>query len=229
MRYGFNLLLLVMVLAACVAALAQTPTYNVGRTATQQEIEAWDISVGSAGKELPPGSGTAKEGAKIFAQKCAVCHGPTGAESTLLWGRLVGGKGTLTAISPVRTVGSMWPYATAIWDYINRAMPAYPIASPREEYGRQEGALSANEVYALTAVLLYRNGIIQESDVIDAKSLPKVQMPNRNGFIPATRGTGSSGCDWILTSKRNDVYGWRSVGASLFLLVAQRRKEARQT
>jgi cytochrome c len=181
---------------ACVAAWAQTPTYNRGRTPSAEEIRAWDISIGPEGKELPPGSGTAKQGAAIYAQKCAVCHGPIGAEGASpegeiagapgaanLWPysiigpravrALVGGKGTLTTPNPVRTIGSFWQVATTIWDYINRAMP------PKEE-----GTLSADAVYALTAFLLYRNDIIQENDVIDAKSLPKIQMPNRNGFVP---------------------------------------------
>ena len=179
MRCGFNLLVPVMALAACVAALAQMPIYNVGRTPSAEEIRAWDISIGPAGKELPPGSGTAKEGTKVYAQKCAACHGPTGAETEaeprpgLYPNPLVGGKGTLNSIHPVTTIGSFWPFATTIWDYIHRAMPQ-----------GEEGSLSANEVYALTAFLLYRNDIIQESDVIYAKSLPKIQMPNRNGFVP---------------------------------------------
>ncbi|MBI4458727.1 MAG: cytochrome c [Acidobacteria bacterium] len=183
-----NLLVPVMALAAGVAALAQTPTYNKGRTPTQEEIRARDIAIGPEGKELPPGSGTAKEGAKIYAQKCAYCHGPTGAEdvpgAANLWPYpafigtrpvrpLVGGKGTLASPDPLRTIGSFWQVATSIWDYINRTMP------PKEE-----GTFSADELYALTAFLLYRNDIIQETDVIDAQTLPKIQMPNRNGFVP---------------------------------------------
>jgi cytochrome c len=172
MRY-FKLLVTVVVLATCVAARAQTPTYkNVGKAASEKEIQAMDIAIGPEGKELPPGSGTAKQGAPIYAKKCALCHGRTG-EGTLLAPALVGGKGTLSTLHPVMTVGSYWPFATTIWDYVHRAMPQ-----------TQEGSLSADEVYALTAFLLYRNAIIQENDVIDAKSLPKVQMPNRNGFIP---------------------------------------------
>ena len=182
MRYGSSKVLVpVMVLATCVVAVAQTPTYNLGRTPSAEEIRAWDISIGPEGKELPPGSGTAEQGAPIYAQKCAACHGSTGAEargpsrSTTRRSRapLVGGQGTLTSIHPVKSIGSYWPYATTVWDYINRAMPA-----------DQVGSLTADEVYALTALLLYRNGIIQESDVIDAKSLPEVRMPNRNGFVP---------------------------------------------
>jgi len=167
-----KLLLPLMALAASMAALAQGPTYNVGRSPTKEEIRAWDISIGPDGKELPPGSGTAKQGAAIYAKKCAACHGPTG-EGSQLAPHLLGGKGTLTTLQPVRTIGSYWPFATTIWDYINRAMPQ-----------GQGGSLSANEVYALTAFVLFRNSIVGESDVIDSKSLPKVQMPNRNGFIP---------------------------------------------
>ena len=175
MRYGnSNFLVPVMALAACVAALAQGPTYNLGKTPSKEEIHAWNTAVGPEGKELPPGSGTAKEGAKLFAQKCTACHGPDGRDSEYYWGVLVGGKDTLTSIHPVRTIGSYWPYATTIWDYINRAMPL-----------NAEGSLRGDEVYALTAFLLFRNDIIKESDVIDAKSLPKIRMPNRNGFIPA--------------------------------------------
>ncbi len=185
----FNLLLPMIALATCAAAQAPGPAYHVGRAATPEEIRAWDTAVGPEGKELPPGRGTAKEGAKIYAQRCARCHGPTGAEGPTLPGAaeqwpyssvtnrsvppLRGGEGTLTSSNAVRTIGSFWPFATALWDYINRGMP------PKEER-----SLSANEVYALTAFLLFQNRIIKENDVIDATTLPKVRMPNRNGFIP---------------------------------------------
>ena len=177
MRCTLDLFVPVMALfvgVVSVSAIAQTPKYNVGRTPSAEEIRAWDISVGPAGKELPPGSGTAVEGTKIFAQKCAQCHGPTGTEAKFLHGVLVGGKGTLGTDHALRTVGSFFPFATIVWDFINRAMPLF-----------REGSLTADEVYSLTAFLLYRNGIIQETDVMDATSLPKVQMPNRNGFVPA--------------------------------------------
>ena len=169
-----NLLMPVMAVAACVTALAQTPTYHLGRTPSTEEIRAWDIAISPDGKELPPGSGTAKEGAKVYAQRCAKCHGPTGTGSPAAPRPLVGGKGTFNTLHPVKTVGSYWPFATTVWDYTNRTMPR-----------NQEGSLSADEVYALTAFVLYLNGIIQESDVMDGKSLPKVQMPNRNAFVPA--------------------------------------------
>ena len=174
MRCFLNCRVPVMALALLcgIAAPAQTPTYRLGRSPSDEEVRAWDIAIGPAGKELPPGSGSAKEGAKVFAQRCAACHGPTG-EGGALGPRLVEGKGTMTAPRRVKSLGSCWPFATTIWDYINRAMPR-----------GQEGSLPPDEVYAATAYLLYRNGIIQESDVLDAKSLPKVPMPNRNGFIP---------------------------------------------
>jgi hypothetical protein len=175
MRCFSKLLALFIVLTVCAACWAQAPNSDrykgVGRAATPEEIKAWDISIGISGKELPPGSGTAMDGAKIYAMKCAVCHGPGGEGG--IGSRLVGGEGTLTSAKPVKTIGSYWPFATTVYDFINRAMPT-----------GQRGSLVPAEIYALTAFILYKNGIIKESDVLDAKSLPKVQMPNRNGFIP---------------------------------------------
>jgi hypothetical protein len=155
------------------AAPAQGPTYRLGRTPTKEEIKMWDISIGPDGKELPPGSGTALSGARIYAEKCAVCHGPTATEGKFLHGVLAGGKGSLTTLEPVKTIGSYWPYATTVFDFVNRAMP---FSKP--------GSLTSDEVYAVTAFLLYRNEIIKVNDVIDAESLPRVQMPNWNGFFP---------------------------------------------
>jgi mono/diheme cytochrome c family protein len=145
------------------AALPQSPAYNLGRSPTEEETRAWDIAIGPAGKELPAGSGSAKEGAKVYAQKCAACHGATGTEQQLLGPRLIGGK-----------IGSYWPFATTIWDYINRAMPR-----------NKEGSLKPDEVYAVTAFLLYKSGIIKESDVMNAESLPRVRMPHRSAFVPS--------------------------------------------
>ena len=169
----------------CAAALAQGPVYQLGRVPTAEEIQALNIDIPPSGKGLPQGSGTAKQGAEIFARKCAACHGTTGAEGPSLPNRwpytdgirsvppLRGGEGTLDKPEPVRTIGSFWPFATTIFDYLHRAMPP-----------KREGTLSANELYALTAFLLFQNRIIGEAHVIDAQSLPKVQMPNRNGFVP---------------------------------------------
>ena len=176
MRFS-NRLAFGIVLLTATASRAQTPSYtNVGRTPTKEEIQAWDISAGPDGKGLPPGQGSAKDGAPIFAAKCAVCHGPNG-EGAKIGPRVVGGIAdteTLTTLKPVRSVGGYWPYATTVWDFINRAMPR-----------GQSGTLTANEVYALTAFILAKSDIVKEDDVLDAKTLPKVQMPNRNGFVPA--------------------------------------------
>jgi len=196
-----------VVLLASLAAKAQQRTDVGGRTPTKEEIQAWAISVGPEGKELPPGSGTAKEGGVLFKQMCAGCHGPTGAEPTPGMGgqaRLVGGQGTLSTYLPVKTPGSLWPFATTIWDFIRRAMPEYqivpdPDVSNIDAYSRitgktmgprlgptGESLLSADQIYALTAFILFQNGIIKEDAVMNRETLPKVQMPNRNGvFRPA--------------------------------------------
>jgi mono/diheme cytochrome c family protein len=167
-----SFLLAVMVLFACVVARAQGPTYKMGRTPTEAELKAWDHAVGPEGKELPAGSGSAVEGAKTFAAKCFFCHGRN-AEGIFPWPRLAGGVGTLNTPTPIRSSGSYLPYATTIWDFINRAMPR-----------DAEGTLSPDEVYALTAFILFKNGTIKETDVLDKKSLVEVQMPNRDGFFP---------------------------------------------
>jgi S-disulfanyl-L-cysteine oxidoreductase SoxD len=173
MRCFYKLFVFLASLTAGNALWAQAPNYkNVGRAPTPDEIRAWDTAVGPAGKELPPGSGTAKEGAEIFAEKCVVCHGSAG-EGSQMAPRLVGGKGTLTTPQPVLTIGSYWAFATTIFDFIYKAMPR-----------GQEGSLKPDQAYALTAFLLYKNAIIKETDIIDAKTLPAIKMPNRDGFIP---------------------------------------------
>jgi mono/diheme cytochrome c family protein len=154
------------------SALAQSPTYGVGTTPSAEEIRAWDISISPTGEELPPGRGTAGEGALVYQQQgCAVCHGAEGTEGQAP--RLVkldvepnADPWDLGRILPIRA-----PYATTVWDYINRGMPMY-----------REGALTADEVYALTAFLLFKNDVISETEVLDAQSLPKIEMPNRDGF-----------------------------------------------
>ncbi len=176
MRFS-KLLCAGIALMTATAALAQAPSYSkVGRTPTKEEIAAWDISVGPDGKGLPAGHGTAKEGAAIFADKCAVCHGPEG-QGGKIGPRVIGGIAdteTLTTLKPVRSVGGYWPYATSVWDYIRRAMPR-----------SQSGTLTPNEVYSLTAFILSKSKIIPDDQVLNEKTLPKVQMPNRNGFVPA--------------------------------------------
>jgi len=143
---------------------------NLGREARPEEIAAWDITVLPDGRGLPPGSGTAAEGGAVYLAKCAGCHGVKGMEGPA--DRLVGGIGTLASKKPLKTVGSYWPFATTLFDYIRRAMP---YNAPR--------SLSNDEVYALSAYLLFLNGIIDEKARMDAKTLPQVKMPNRDGFV----------------------------------------------
>ena len=166
-----TLRVLLFVWLAGISALAQSPTYGVGRTPSAEEIRAWDISIGPTGAELPPGRGTAKEGAALYKQKgCAVCHGATGTE-----GAAPNLKGKADPKTPTWDRGRILPirspFATTVWDYINRAMPL-----------GKEGSLTPDEVYALTAFLLYINDVIPEGEVLDAQSLPKVKMPIGNEY-----------------------------------------------
>jgi S-disulfanyl-L-cysteine oxidoreductase SoxD len=176
MRCSLELLLTVTILAAPAVGLAQSPTYNVGTPLSQEEIRSFDFMIGPEGKELPAGRGTAKEGAAVFAQRCAVCHGQNGQGGIVR--RLVLGSPGKPYRGPFKETEkdsvAYYPYPTIAWDYINRAMPA---SNP--------GSLTHDEVYALVAFLYYQNGIIQENDILDAKTLPKVVMPNRDGFVPA--------------------------------------------
>lgn len=153
---------------------AEEAGYGVGRPATDEEIRAWNIDVSPTGEGLPPGQGTVKQGAQVFASRCAMCHGPTGTEGPK--DKLVGGANTLTTAKPTKTIGSYWPYATTLYDYIHRAMP---FNAPQ--------SLTADETYSVIAWLLFQNQIIAEDAVIDAQTLPRMQMPNRNGFIPDPR------------------------------------------
>jgi mono/diheme cytochrome c family protein len=165
---------LIVVLAA-LPWLARAEGPGLGRPVTAEEMAAWDVSVGPDGAGLPPGSGTPQQGDAVFAAKCAGCHGEKGAGKPN--DQLVGGTGSLAGeAAPVKTVGSFWPYATTVFDYVRRAMPLGASKS-----------LSNAEVYAVTAYLLRLNGIIGDASVIDATTLPKVRMPNRDGFIPFTR------------------------------------------
>ena len=150
-----KLLLLVLFFSLCQAAKAQSPTYGLGKSPSADEIRAWDIAISPEGKELPPGRGTAKEGAPLYAQKCAACHGATGSGGRAP--QLIKTDSTAAAgkeppclapcIRGANVMAMHSPYATTIWDYINRGMP----------FGK-EGSLKPDEVYALTAFLLYKNG-----------------------------------------------------------------------
>ena len=161
-------------LAACATSdpgPSPTPTQgpNLGATPSAAMLAAMDISIPPSGAGLPAGGADARAGAKVYAAKCASCHGPKGEGKPA--DRLVGGIGTLTK-ERIRTVGSYWPYATTLFDYTRRAMPT-----------TQPMSLTNEEAYGVTAYLLALNGIIKEDEVMNAQSLPKVRMPNRDGFI----------------------------------------------
>jgi S-disulfanyl-L-cysteine oxidoreductase SoxD len=172
----FRFFLPVIALAVCQAGWSQSPTYGLGKTPSEEEIRAWDISISPTGKELPPGKGTAKEGAQIYMQKCSICHGATGSEgpAPMLIKRQNPPANPGPCLAPCIRDGNVMamhaPYATVIWDFINRGMPF-----------KQEGSLKPDEVYALTAFILYKNGVIGEDDVLDQQSLPQVKMPNADG------------------------------------------------
>ena len=156
------------------AAVADSP--NLGRVAAPEEIASWDISVGPDGAGLPVGSGTPKQGEAVYAAKCVACHGEKGAGKPN--DPLVGGRGTLASgQDPIKTIGSFWPYATTVFDYVRRAMPY-----------TESKSLTNDEVYAVAAYLLNLNAVIADGDTMDAQTLPKVKMPNRDGFVPFARG-----------------------------------------
>ncbi|MGH6677417.1 MAG: c-type cytochrome [Bradyrhizobium sp.] len=153
------------------AVAAEPGHYGYGKLATPAQIAGWNIDVrGDDGKGLPPGEGNVQHGGDVFADNCAACHGTFG-EGEGRFPKLAGGMGSLTADRPDKTVGSYWPFAPTLWDYINRAMP---FPSPR--------SLSAGDVYALTAYILNLNDIVPDNFVADRNSLPKVKMPNRDHF-----------------------------------------------
>ena len=168
-----------VLLAWAGAAVAQTTgsgpgLTDLGRPATPEEIEAWGPIVGPAGEGLPAGGGTAAEGRSLYDRRCAACHGATGREGPD--DALAGGQGALAGEQARKTVGSYWPAATTLWDYVNRAMPF-----------NRPGSLLPDEVYAVVAYVLHLNGIVGEDDPVDAETLPRIEMPNRDGFVPDPR------------------------------------------
>jgi cytochrome c len=159
----------VFALACSTPAQAQNP-YGIGRSATSAEIAGWNIDVDGEGNNLPPGSGSVSHGREVFDQQCAACHGAQGGGG--IGDRLVGGQGTLATPNPVRTVGSYWPYAPTLFDYIRRAMPQNAPQS-----------LSNDDVYAVSAYILNLNGLLRTDATLDAKTLSAIRMPNRSMFV----------------------------------------------
>lgn len=161
-----------IVASACIGGFSSTsPAAEFGRAAKPDEITLWDIDVRPDGTGLPAGSGSVARGKSVFDDNCAACHGANGRDG--IKDRLVGGQGSLTSNDPVKTVGSFWPYATTLFDYIHRAMPY-----------QAPGSLSVDDTYAVSAYILSLNGIIPADGQLDKQSLPQVKMPNRDGFIP---------------------------------------------
>jgi S-disulfanyl-L-cysteine oxidoreductase SoxD len=156
-------------------SVAQTPRYKLGRPATAEEIRKSEISVASDGTGLPIGHGSVEEGRYIYKVLCAICHGENG-QGVGEYPAVAGGQGTLKSKDPILTVGSYWPYATTVWDYTRRAMPY-----------KRPGTLTPNETYAVTAFILYMNRIVDEKTELNEKNLPKIKMPNREGFISDPR------------------------------------------
>ncbi|WP_027583595.1 cytochrome c [Bradyrhizobium sp. Ai1a-2] len=156
-----------------VAAQAEE-RFHIGRAATPAEIKGWDIDIGHDGSNLPPGSGSVERGRVVFSEQCAACHGADGQGG--VGDRLAGGQGTLASAKPVRTVGSYWPYAPTLFDYIRRAMPQNAPQS-----------LSDEDVYAVSAYILHLNGLVPPDAVLDANRLAAIKMPNRESFVPDPR------------------------------------------
>ena len=172
-----------LIAAALVAACASTPEGtmttptrgpNLGATPSPAMLAAMDISIPPSGAGLPAGSGSVAQGQKVYDAKCQTCHGPKGVGKPA--DPLAGGIGSLASGKPMRTVGSYWPYATTLFDYVRRAMPT-----------NAPHTLSDDEAYAASAYVLFLNGIIKEDQVMNAQTLPQVKMPNREGFIDYSR------------------------------------------
>jgi S-disulfanyl-L-cysteine oxidoreductase SoxD len=171
-RFGLAILA-AMALGWSTHAEAQSH-YGIGRTATSAEIAGWNIDIGRDGENLPAGSGSVGHGREVFDQQCAACHGAKGEGG--VGDRLVGGQGTIATPKPVKTVGSFWPYAPTLFDYIRRAMPQNAPQS-----------LDNDDVYAVSAYILNMNGLLPADATLDAKTLSAIKMPNRNMFIEDPR------------------------------------------
>jgi mono/diheme cytochrome c family protein len=175
-------MLFLIALASLTLGSGQAPAEgpSLGKPITAADIAAWDIDVEPDGTGLPPGSGTSEQGAAIFADNCALCHGdggkggvPMGNSGAPAAPPVVDARKRVGIDETTTTIGNYWPYATTLFDYIRRAMP---WTSPR--------SLTDDQVYALTAYILAQNKLIDATQAIDAQTLPKVKMPNRDGFIP---------------------------------------------
>ena len=168
-REFYAAMLVFLALAGATSAQAQSP-YGIGRAATPAEIAGWNIDIDRYGNNLPPGSGSVSHGHEVFDQQCSACHGARGEGG--VGDQLVGGQGTLASPKPIRTVGSYWPYAPTLFDYIRRAMPQNAPQS-----------LSNDDVYAVSAYVLNLNGLLPGDATLDARTLSAIKMPNRDKFV----------------------------------------------
>ncbi len=167
--HSHKIALLVGVTVGFLTPLANA--HDFGRTPTADEIALWDIDVRPDGTGLPLGSGTVLRGKQVYADNCEACHGPNGQGG--IKDRLAGGQGSLASDKPIKTVGSYWPYAPTLFDYIRRAMP-YPAP----------GSLDTDDTYSVAAYILNLNGLLPDDGKLDQESMPKIKMPNRDGFVP---------------------------------------------
>lgn len=158
------------------ASIADAGKYGLGRAAAPEEVKAWDIDVRPDGQGLPKGQGKVADGENIYNEQCAACHGDFG-EGKDRWPVLVGGKNTLKSDNPVKTIGSYWPYASTVFDYVQRAMP----------FGNAQ-SLTPDQVYAVTAYLLYMNEVIDDDQfVLSDKNFTSIHLPNEKNFIKDAR------------------------------------------
>lgn len=164
-----------LIMAGAVAGPVFAGKLGLGREALEQEVAAWDIDVRPDGQGLPPGRGTVAQGEEKFAEQCAACHGDFG-EGVDRWPVLAGGRDTLKSDNPVKTVGSYWPFLSTVFDYVHRAMP----------FGYAQ-SLSNNEVYALTAYILYLNDIVDDDFELSKENFTTVKMPNEANFFDDPR------------------------------------------
>lgn len=177
-KFPYFLLIGFLLISAC--STQEKLAYQgpkLGQLASANDIKRFDISVGPDGINLPKGTGTAKSGELVYNNKCQSCHGEKGQGKPA--DALIGGINSLAGNKPIRTVGSFWPYATTLFDYTRRAMP---LNSPK--------SLTNEEVYAVSAYILFLNGIVTEEFEVNEKTLASVQMPNRNGFIDYSQRPG---------------------------------------